>query len=114
MTYEWVEGMREISGMGGDYEAACRAMLVGGMKWLDEHPEVEPEFHGFRNVYGVIAEDNADAEALSKAIVAAAGDHGCTGAMHQAVVSHCLFIRANGWAKYVEEMSAHSKRCSTS
>lgn len=108
MKYEWQEGMGEVSGFGGGYEAACRAMVKAGCDWLDAHPEAEPKFHGYTNIYGVISEDNDDAKSLSAAVVAGSGGD-CTGAMHQATVSACLYIRKNGWEKYVEEMSKPEK-----
>lgn len=102
--YQFTPEMGEISGFGGGYEQACRAMLAAGMEWFDDHPVADPKFHGYSGVYGVIAEDNEDAKALTAAIlVPTNGD--CTGAMHQAVVSACLFIRKNGWPEYVRQMS---------
>ena len=109
MNYEFTPDMGEISGFGGGYEQACRDMLKAGMEWCDEHPEADPKFHGFKNVYGIVMEDNDDAKALSKAIVAGAGND-CTGAMHQAVLSSVFFIRKNGWGKYVENMSKHKEQ----
>lgn len=101
--YVFTEDMGEISGFGGGYEQTCRNMLAAGMEWLDAHPAADPQFKGFQGVYGLISEENEDAEALSAAIVA--GAHGdCTGAMHQAVTSHCLFIRKNGWEAYCQKM----------
>ena len=105
--YEFTEEMGEISGFGGGYEQCCRNMLKAGLEWLDANPESDPQFHGFENVYGGICEDNDDAKALSKAVVDAADD--CTGAMHQAVVSKILWIKKNGWDKYVEAMSKPEK-----
>ncbi len=102
--YEFTPEMGEISGFGGGYEETCRAMLKAGLEWLDANAEADPQFHGYKNVYGIISEDNADAKALSKAVVEAAKDD-CTGAMHQAVITSILWIRKNGWEKYVERMS---------
>ena len=102
--YEWQPGMKEISGFGGGYEDCCRNMVKAGMLWLDAHPNADPHFRGYQNVYGILNEDNADAKGLSEAVVQGAeGD--CTGAMHQATVSACLYIKKFGWAKYVSEMS---------
>jgi len=102
--YEFTPEMGEISGFGGGYEECCRNMVKAGMEWLDAHPEADPRFHGFKGIYGVIDEDNDDARGLTEAVIAGAnGD--ATGAMHQATISHCLFIRKNRWEKYVEEMS---------
>lgn len=107
MTYEFTPEMGEISGFGGSYEEACRSMLRAGMEWLDEHSEADPKFHGFKGVYGVIEEDNDDAKALSAAVTSSVPN--CTGAMHQAVVSACLFIRVRGWDEYVRQMSKREK-----
>lgn len=109
---EWAPDMGEISGFGQDgspggvaYEACCRAMLKAGLAWLDAHPDADPKFHGYKNIYGILEEDNDDAKALSAAVVAPAeAGGGASGAMHQAVVSHLLFIRANGWTAYVAKM----------
>lgn len=102
--YEFTPEMGEISGFGGDYEAACRKMLKAGMEWFDAHPEADPKFTSFKQIFGLITEDNDDAKALSAAVVDASGGD-CTGAMHQAVINHCFFIHRNGWERYVEEMS---------
>jgi len=101
--YEFTEQMGEISGFGGGYEDACRAMLKSGLEYLDENPDCKPEFHGYKNVYGLIMEDNNDAKALSDAVTT--GNSDCTGAMHHAVIASILWIREHGWDKYVEEMS---------
>ena len=109
-------GMKEISGFGGRYESACRAMVLAGLEWLDAHPGSDPKFVGCNNIYGVVSENNKDANDLSNAVLSAEvvyddGKPGtvrdsATGAMHQAAVSHVLYIRNNGWEKYVEMMKA--------
>jgi hypothetical protein len=103
--YEFTPEMREISGFGEEYEATCRAMLKAALEWLDAHPKAEPKFHGYKNVYGIIEEENDDARELSKAAIK---PH-CTGAMHQAVISHALVIRKHGWDWYVRKMSEPDK-----
>ena len=101
--FEWTEDMREISGFGGGYERTCRKMVSTGCKWLADHPAADPKFRGLKNVYGILVDDNDDARALSKAVTdAAEGD--CTGAMHQAAISHALFAHKNGWAAYQVKM----------
>ena len=112
MTCEWTDEMGEISGFGGDYEAACRNMVRAGVKWFDEHPESEPQFHGYKNITGIIVDDNDDARSLSVAIVDAC--HDCSGAMHQAAVSHVLAIKRLGWEKYSEEMKQREAKRSES
>ena len=102
--YSFTPDMGEISGFGGGYEQTCRNMLIAAVERLDAHPEADPQFHGFKGIYGVIQEDNEDAKALSKIVVGASGGD-CTGAMHQAVISSALYIKKNGWEKYKAEMT---------
>lgn len=100
--YEYSDDMAELSGFGGAYEAACRAMVVAGLEWLDANRTADPQFHGWEGVTGIIAEDNDDAKALTAAVIAPTkGD--CTGAMHQAAISHILWIKAHSWDEYVAD-----------
>lgn len=105
MEYQWQEGMGEISGFGGGYEEMCRKMLFAGLAWLDANPNANPEFRGYTGIYGIITETNEDAESLSEAILEPS-ERGATGAMHQAVVGACLYVKREGWDAYVEAMSA--------
>ena len=102
--YVFTEEMREISGFGGSYESACREMLVAGLEWLDAHPDADPKFTAYENIYGVISENNDDAKSLSDAVVAPTKNE-CTGAMHQAVISHVMWIKQHSWDEYVAEMT---------
>ena len=102
IKYQYTDDMGEISGFGGDYEQTCRNMVVAGLEWLDSNPNSDPQFHGYKSIYGVITEDNEDAKKLSDAVVNASGGD-CTGAMHQATISRILWIRKNGWDKYCDE-----------
>ena len=97
-NYEFTLGMKQISGFGGGYEQTCRDMLKAGLKWLDGHPKAEPEFSD----YG--ATKNEDAKDLRGSILDGLED--CTLAMYEHVLMHVLFIRKNGWQKYVNEMSS--------
>lgn len=106
--YQWEDGMGEISGFGGGYEEACQKMLFAGLAWLDEHPTAEPKFRSAPGVYGLLDTENDDAREMSKAIVSAV-EEDCTGAMHQAAVSHCLFVRRKGWDEYVAQMKSREK-----
>ncbi len=101
--YEWQPGMREISGFGGAYEQACRRMVQAGCFWLEDHPDAKPEFRGYKNILGVVSEENDDAKALSEAIAKPVPD--CSGAMHAWSVNACMFVRKNGWPAYVAGMS---------
>lgn len=108
--YEFTEGMGEISGFGGSYEKGCRQMLKAGLDHLDQHPELDPKFKGYKNIYGVIKSDNDDAKELSKIVCAALDpNEGVTGAMHQAVIETIMWIRDKGWDAYVEVMSKRSE-----
>ena len=106
--YQFPKDMIEISGFGGGYEATCRKMVVAGLKWLDEHPNANPKFHSYKHLYGIIDEDNEGAKELSKAVVGAS-DGDCTGAMHQATITHVMWIRKNGWGAYIKEMTRASR-----
>jgi hypothetical protein len=91
----------DISGFGGGYEIACQLMLCQAVKWLEEHPQADPKFHGFKGATGILMEDNADADSLSSATTREVPG-GPTGAMHQAVICHALIIRQYGrecWMK---------------
>lgn len=102
--YEFTDDMQELSGFGGGYEAGCRKMVVAGLRWWDAHPDADPKFVGWKGIFGVLAENNADAEALTKVITDA--EDGCTGAMHQAAIGHILWIRRHSWLAYVAESKA--------
>jgi hypothetical protein len=103
--YSYTNDMQEISGMGEGYEQTCRKMVIAGLEFWDTQPATfYPRYREFENVYGLCIDDNEDAKKLSEAVVKAVeGD--CSGAMHQATISHILFIKKNGWEKYKEEMS---------
>ena len=73
------------------------------MEWFDKNPKAEPNFKGFKNVYGLIMEDNDDAKSLSKEITEI--EDGCSGAMHQASISHIFYAHKNGWDKYISEIT---------
>jgi len=105
--YEFEDGMDEISGFGGSYEAACRKMVNAGLEWFDEHPNADPPFMGYKGIYGIIDADNKDAKKLSEAVLASVDD--CTGAMHQATISHIMHIHKVGWETYVKEMKDRRK-----
>lgn len=99
----------EISGMGGGYETTCRNMLKSGLKWLGKNPNCDPQFKCYKNIYGVISEENKDAKNLSAAVVAGAGGD-CTGAMHQAVVQTVMYIRKVGLQDYLEKMNEETEK----
>lgn len=104
LGFEWTDDMDEISGFGGGYERTCRAMVSAGCNWLSEHSEADPQFHGFKGIYGIIQEDNEDAKKLSAVVMEASGGD-CTGAMHQACIGHVMAWRRMGsWLAYQKSM----------
>jgi hypothetical protein len=90
------EGMDEISGLGGGYEAACWGGLRAGLKWLDEHPTWK-----FKENTGLYDKRN---KGLTDAIAAGCEPGGATGAMVGAVLSHVAHISWKGWEWWVEQM----------
>lgn len=106
--YKFEEGMRQISGFGGGYEATCQNMVIAGLEWFDKNQNADPKFKGWKDIVGVIDEDNEDAKALSKIVIDAAGGD-CTGAMHQFTISHILWIHNHSWEEYVAEMKRLEK-----
>lgn len=119
MEKVWTEDMGEISGFGGDYERGCRAMVLAGIKWLDENPKKHPQFEGFKGVFGLVMDHNDAAEELTKAIMDAqvvlddgrtirAGEE-ATGAMHHAAVQNCLAYRRLGWDEFCKQRRDYHK-----
>ena len=101
--YKYTDKCQEISGFGGDYEDACRKMVIAGMEWLDAHKEANPAFKQFENVYGLTSEENDDMKKMQSAMNAVVDD-GCSGAMMQACTNHVLYAHKNGWDKYISEL----------
>lgn len=116
---QWDEDMGEISGFGGSYEQGCRAMVLAGINWLDEHPNAQPQFKGSPQIFGVVLENNPDAEALTNAIMSAeiTDENGkvmkcreeATGAMHHAAVNHCLAYKKLGWDEYRRQLCEYQR-----
>lgn len=102
-TYQYTKECDEISGFGGDYENACRTMVITGMQWLDEHPGSNPTFDEFENVYGMTTNENDDMKTMQEAMNKSIGDE-ATGAMMQACTNHVLAARKLGWNEYIKKM----------
>lgn len=128
---EWTADMGEISGFGGGYEAACRAMVKAAVEYWEEQDRLEnapelqmarasgtqkhfdPLYRGFKGVFGLMESDNADAKALDEAMMNATladgvtvREAGPTGAMHQAAVSHVFAFRKLGPDEYRKQLRA--------
>lgn len=107
--YEWNEAMGEISGFGGSYEAACRAMVIAGCEWLDAHPEAVGVSLDESDRAKELSVIGADATTLETVIIEAANASGKEAGwpfdeMVHAVVNHLMFIRKNGWDRYCAEL----------
>ena len=107
-----IKGMIDISGMGGPYEGACQIMLQKGYEWLEkkkaQNKDVDLKVTTYKNVYGILFPESDDAKALSKAITDDIPG-GVSGAMHQAVMGHLIYIANHGvdeWKEYVETARA--------
>jgi len=91
----------EISGFGGGYEQTCQTMLTRGLKWASEHDFHGLEYRGYEGVYGYLMAKTDAAKDLDRAMLADRLD--ATGAMHQTVVNHLLFIFHESYAKWLEQ-----------
>ncbi len=101
--YSYTDKCDEISGFGGTYEQGCRQMVIAGLEWFDKHENADPKFHTFKNVFGLIMEDNEDAKKLTDHMSESVNGE-ATGAMMQACLDHVKYAKQNGWDKYIEEM----------
>jgi hypothetical protein len=110
--------MGELSGLGGIYEATCRAMVLGGIRWIDENPFTAPVFLEFTNAYGIIEQANPSAKRLLDAMLTAEVDHDgikttadkmATGAMVQSAVNHCMYYLHHGWDDWHAHMCSREK-----
>lgn len=98
----------DISGFGGNYEAACQQMLLRGIAWLKEHPDFDfSAYKTYKNVYGLCSSTTAQAEDLDKVICAGLNP---SGAMHQGVISHLAYIHKNGYDEWLSEASKHGRQ----
>ncbi|MCJ7768760.1 hypothetical protein MUP79_10265 [Candidatus Bathyarchaeota archaeon] len=100
-----IRGIVEISGFGKrtSYEKGCQTMLQAGWEWLNKNKNPKLKGHTYRGIYGIFEPDNKASKELSKVICKAVND-GCTGAMHQAVFGHLMYMNANGIDKWKKEV----------
>lgn len=112
LAYDWTEDMGEVTGFGGAYELAARAMVRAGLEWWDRHPKADPCFKSFRDEHGLVDCNNPDAQALLEVMVKAAfGGH--TGVMVSACLGVVFWVRRNGWEAYADELRAKKARMSS-
>jgi hypothetical protein len=101
---ENIKNIYNISGFGDfthPYEQDCQKMLQQGFEWLETHRKAKLKGHSYQNIYGIFEPDSKDAKELSTATTK---DVDCTGAMHQAVMSHLFYIWKNGLEKWKQEV----------
>lgn len=107
--FEFTEAMNEVTGYGGDYEAACRSAICAGAAWFASHAQECPLFVGGEP-------ENLAAQSLRRAIDAAwftqedgrraqLRDH-LTNTMFATAMVHVYYIAKHGWNAYVDKMSA--------
>lgn len=115
-TYRHTPEMGEISGFGdhGDpqgrkYEEMCQDMLEAGVKWVMAHPDVDLSIRHSPQITGYFESNTPETKALEDAILAASYDpetdrKEATGAMMHNVIMRVIYIAAQGWDKYVEQV----------
>ena len=106
--YQYTDKMREISGFGGEYENACRKMVITGLEWIDDHPNPEISWKEYKDVTGIITDLSPHLEEMTTAMNEAIGNE-ASGAMIQFCVHHVVAANRLGWDKYVEEMEKEEK-----
>lgn len=102
----------DISGMGEGYEDECQAMLWRGVDYLlrvQPDPEMWKGASSYKNIYGVLMTEGAELKALEKEVVG----EDCTGAMHQAVMSHLAYIHRHGHGGWLDKARAHDREVIT-
>lgn len=102
-----IKNIADISGFGKThpYEKACQSMLQKGWDWLQNRSNVKLKAYTYQGVYGILTPDSNEAKELSE-VISTAVDGGCTGAMHQAVMQHLMYINKNGIDKWIKEIKA--------
>ena len=93
----------DISGMSGSYEWGCQMMLKAGLKFLKEHPDFHFDYQQYNGVAGIAFTDTPWGKELDKVLDEASG-HNSTGAMHQAVINHLMFIHKNGYEEWLKQV----------
>lgn len=96
----------DISGFGEGYENTCQLMLRNGERFFKENPEIAKKavYKGFSGVTGILNSESLEAKQLDTAILE--GNDDATGAMHQIVVSHLMFIMKKGREAWVRELGS--------
>jgi hypothetical protein len=103
--YEWEEGMCNIIGENTEEdEKEARYMLKKGLEWFDRNPNATPQFKSYKEIKGLIVDDNMQAAELLQDMT---GDINTIRAANlNVIINHLFYIRKFGWEAYVKEMKA--------
>jgi hypothetical protein len=80
---------------GDDSEPVCRKMVIAGVEWLDEHPDV-----------------NDGGESFRKALVTASGRGigGCESSLMLVSILHARRAKTMGWDAYIQRLEQEAKK----
>jgi len=78
-----------------DYELACQTMVVRGMNYIDEHPEIKNT---------LLLSKNAFDKGLEPLIETMNYGIEPSGAMVGMATTHLYYAQKNGWEKYISEI----------
>lgn len=96
----------DLSGFGGEYEETVQKMVWAGVEFMQKNNAAEFPSRQYGGIYGVA--DNSRTpigKKFDEAILSAAGDYGCSGAMHQCATNHALYIAKHGYNRWFKELS---------
>lgn len=79
-----------------DYELACQTMVVRGMNYIDEHPEMK---------FILMKTKDCFDKKISQLIDVMAYGIQPSGAMVGITTTHLYFAQKHGWEKYIEEIT---------
>jgi len=103
LQYEWNDEMDEVSGLGGEYEEACREMIAAGLQWLEDNDGPVVKFSGGQNVTARIGPAAGEIDDLREHM-ASVVEFDVTPSMLHVCVKHALYAYDIGWLSYTTRM----------
>ena len=85
----------EIGGMGPQYEDACQTLMLRMWKYMDEHPELEEKVKALEEGKDIPLE-------IYHAFDEIVDDINPSGAQYNAALLHALYIKREGYKKWLE------------
>ena len=82
-----------MGGLGPQYDDACFVLFLRFWKWFDEHPEK----------YREIEERGHIPDDVEKELTKLTDDINPSGAMYGASLTHALFVKKNGYSKWIDK-----------